>query len=159
MSTVELPRVVDLVDVVTEVWSSMLSAESRVELVDPRPLLTDRAAEPSTWSAVVDVAGPAPRRVSVVTDDACARALTRHLLRVSAPADDDVADALGELANIVGGNLKSLMPPPSALSLPSTARGVPAYDASLPVSAVEATWNDRPVLVTVHDTHPQGDLS
>ena len=159
MRTLELPRVVDLVDIVTEVWSSMLSAESHVELVDPRPLLSNRAAEPESWSAVIDVAGPARRRVSVVTDDACARALTRHLLRIAVPADDDVADALGELVNILGGNLKSLMPPPSALSLPSTARGVPAYDARLPASAVEATWNDRPVLVTVHDTHPQGDLS
>jgi len=38
--------------------------------------------------------------------------------------DDDVRDSIGELANMVGGNLKSLMPPGVALSLPSVVEGV-----------------------------------
>jgi len=36
-------------------------------------------------------------------------------------ADRDVADALGELANIVGGNFKALLPEPCRLSMPRTA--------------------------------------
>jgi chemotaxis protein CheX len=36
---------------------------------------------------------------------------------------DDVRDVLGELANVVGGNLKSLFSPGMALSLPSVAEG------------------------------------
>ena len=36
---------------------------------------------------------------------------------------DEVSDALGELTNMVGGNIKGLLPAPSALSLPSVAGG------------------------------------
>ena len=38
-------------------------------------------------------------------------------------SDDEVSDALGELINMVGGNIKSLLPAPSQLSLPSVAAG------------------------------------
>ena len=38
-------------------------------------------------------------------------------------SDDEVSDALGELINMVGGNIKSLLPAPSSLSLPSVAAG------------------------------------
>ena len=36
---------------------------------------------------------------------------------------DEVSDALGELTNMIGGNIKSLLPAPSALSVPSVAEG------------------------------------
>ena len=35
----------------------------------------------------------------------------------------DVGDSLGELTNMVGGNIKSLLPSPSNLSIPSVAEG------------------------------------
>ncbi len=50
---------------------------------------------------------------------------------------DDVADALGELTNVLGGNLKTLLPGPSTLSVPSVA------DAAEPVLFLAAC---RPVL-------------
>ena len=37
--------------------------------------------------------------------------------------DLEVADALGELVNIIGGNLKCLLPEPSQLSLPTVSLG------------------------------------
>lgn len=37
--------------------------------------------------------------------------------------DDEVADAVGELTNMVGGNVKSLLPEPSRLSLPAVTTG------------------------------------
>jgi chemotaxis protein CheX len=37
--------------------------------------------------------------------------------------DQDVADALGELTNMIGGNIKSLIPGPSRLSMPSVTVG------------------------------------
>jgi chemotaxis protein CheX len=36
---------------------------------------------------------------------------------------DDIADALGELTNILGGNVKRLLPGPSRLTLPAVAEG------------------------------------
>jgi chemotaxis protein CheX len=37
--------------------------------------------------------------------------------------DQEVADALGELTNMVGGNIKSLIPGPSRLSMPAVTAG------------------------------------
>ena len=36
----------------------------------------------------------------------------------NAISEDDIKDALGELANMIGGNLKALMPPETCLSMP-----------------------------------------
>lgn len=38
-------------------------------------------------------------------------------------ARDQIEDALGELANMIGGNLKALLPPPCSLSLPTVVEG------------------------------------
>lgn len=54
------------------------------------------------------------------------------------PADvtpRDELDALGELANMIGGNLKSLLPSPSHLSLPTVIGGA-SYSARVPGSRV-----------------------
>ncbi|BDC51781.1 hypothetical protein F183_A40960 [Bryobacterales bacterium F-183] len=50
---------------------------------------------------------------------------TRRLMPDCNPQgfDDDVQDAMGELANIVGGNLKPLLPDGVALSMPSVVQG------------------------------------
>ena len=162
MSTLALPRSDDLVDVVGQVWHSLLGTGSDVVPAEPvdatARLLGAAHFAARSWSATVDVSGPESRRVTVVVDEDCARSITRHLLLMTRPTVLDVLDTLGELANIIGGNLKSLMPAPSTLSLPRAARGVPTYDARLPVSAVDATWNGQPVLVTVHVTPPRGAL-
>jgi chemotaxis protein CheX len=49
----------------------------------------------------------------------------------NATAEADVRDAMGEMANMIGGNLKSLIPPPAALSLPSVIAGE-QYSVNLP---------------------------
>ena len=36
---------------------------------------------------------------------------------------DDVRDALGEITNMIGGNVKALLPTPSRLSLPTVVEG------------------------------------
>ncbi len=46
---------------------------------------------------------------------------------------DEVKDALGEVANMVGGNLKSMLSPPCAMSLPSVIEGR-EYEVSVPGS-------------------------
>ncbi len=50
---------------------------------------------------------------------------TSHLMPGSDPAsmDDDVRDCMGELANMVGGNLKALLPDGVELSMPSVVEG------------------------------------
>lgn len=50
---------------------------------------------------------------------------TSRLMRIPAPDsfNDDVCDSLGELANMIGGNLKSVLPPGSSLSIPTVVEG------------------------------------
>jgi chemotaxis protein CheX len=50
---------------------------------------------------------------------------TSRMIGIDTPAElnDDVRDALGELANMVGGNLKSILPGGVELSLPSVVWG------------------------------------
>jgi CheY-specific phosphatase CheX len=52
-------------------------------------------------------------------------AFTAKLMAVETPTsvDDDVCDAMGELANMIGGNLKALMPANVGISIPSIIRG------------------------------------
>jgi len=65
--------------------------------------------------------------------------------------DEDVADAVGELVNMIGGNVKSLMPGPSVLSLPVVAAGRVARPSdSVEACRLDATWAGSPLVVSVH---------
>lgn len=64
----------------------------------------------------------------------------------------EVADALGELTNMVGGNIKSLLPEPSSLSIPSVTGGTGHQvfvPAAHPVLEVGLRCGDDAVQVTV----------
>ncbi len=69
-----------------------------------------------------------------------------------APRDDaEVADAIGEVANMAGGNVKALLPGPSVLSLPEVAtEGSPAAasDGQV-VSRLAFAIDGSPLVVTV----------
>jgi chemotaxis protein CheX len=65
--------------------------------------------------------------------------------------ESEVADALGELTNMIGGNIKSLLPEPSALSIPSVSGGTGHVfvPGARPVLEVGMRCGASPVLVTV----------
>jgi chemotaxis protein CheX len=50
---------------------------------------------------------------------------TRRLMGVPLPCsfDDDVRDSMGEITNIIGGNMKPILPHGVALSMPSVVEG------------------------------------
>lgn len=66
--------------------------------------------------------------------------------------DEQVADALGELTNMIGGNIKSLIPGPSRLSMPAVTVGasstVPLPGAAL-LSTVSLACEGLPLSVSV----------
>jgi chemotaxis protein CheX len=143
------PEVTDVQAVVEQVWSSFLGEEEPllawpVAAGDPFP------AE-DAWSAAVTISGGWDASVTVEVSDAVALTLTTTMLGSTEVEDGDVADAVGELVNMVGGNVKSLMPGPSVLSLPAVAAGraVPASGA-LEVARYDAVWAGEPVRVSVH---------
>jgi chemotaxis protein CheX len=141
----------DLREVTEEVWESFINpdgdpAAGRLRAV-PAPV------RPSGVWATVSVAGAWHGAIVVSCSPAAASRLASVLLDLPEPrvTDVDVEDALGELANIIGGNIKGLLPGPSRLSLP---RIVMRPDAWIGWSADDSCqlavdWYDEPVLVTV----------
>ena len=73
----------------------------------------------ATVSFVGDWKGAILVRCGILT----AEELAQRLLRRDAVSEADVADAMGELANMIGGNLKSVLPPGVILSVPNVALG------------------------------------
>lgn len=76
-------------------------------------------------SCAVFFAGSWKGGVIIECPIAMAVEFTARLMRIPAPAsfNDDVCDALGELVNMIGGNLKSVLPPGSSLSIPTVVEG------------------------------------
>jgi chemotaxis protein CheX len=142
------PSLNDVHMVVEEVWSSFLGTED--------PLLPGAPGELNVaWSAAVTVSGGWEGMVSVELPAGTAEEVTRRMLGLvdglDEAADEDVADAVGELVNMIGGNVKSLMPGPSALSLPVVAAGRVARPSDVvEVCRLDASWAGSPLLVSVH---------
>jgi CheY-specific phosphatase CheX len=115
-------------------------------------------------AAWVDVHGPWSGRAVLVTELATARDLARAMLRLDADApvdSEDLVDAFGEIANVVGGNLKSLLPDGGTLGLPQVADAPPADDAAAPAgpeAELRLSWRGRPLVVAVHSqpAQPEG---
>ena len=61
----------------------------------------------------------------------------------------EVVDAMGEIANMVGGNVKSMLPGPSTLSLPSVIQGRLSLPGSQVVREVTLAWHAQPLTVSL----------
>lgn len=104
----------DLAAITSEVWAAFLLADGADALTATAP-----PAEPGpVVHAAVEVTGAWSGRVSLALSDGAAALAARTMLGAAEVAAADVADAVGELANMVGGNVKSLVPAPSTLGLP-----------------------------------------
>jgi chemotaxis protein CheX len=141
---IEEPTVTDVQTVVEEVWTSFLGTTD--------PLVVGRPADHEAGgSAAVTVTGAWEGMVSVELPTTMAEEVCRRMLGVEDTVDEDVADAVGELVNMIGGNVKSLMPGPSVLSLPVVAAGRVARSSdTTEVCRVDASWAGAPVQVCVH---------
>ena len=64
---------------------------------------------------------------------------------------DDLQDALGELANILGGSVKSCTVAETALSLPQVGKPSPPVNVVDSLLRVCARWNDHDIVVTLAD--------
>jgi chemotaxis protein CheX len=147
MSLLQEPSMLDVQMVLEEVWTSFLGREE--------PLLPRTPGDITVgWSAAVTVSGEWHGMVSVELPTTMAEEVTRRMLGLvdglDEPADEDVADAVGELVNMIGGNVKSLMPGPSALSLPVVAAGrVARTSDTVEVCRLDASWAGEPLVVSV----------
>jgi len=131
--------------------------------VDPTgyltPLTVPVAPQPGLV-AELRILGPSPMRITLHVDHEGARDVTSRMREEAAGVDvdeADITDALAELVNILGGNIKSLLPDGSVLTLPSVGTGVtPTSVADGDVAAAYA-WGT--CVITTHieaclDPHP-----
>ena len=132
-----------------EAWIALVGDD---EVIVPAP--GDLPAD--TLSAWVDITGPWTGSVVLTTGRQTAADLTRALLREAAPElleHEDVADAFGEIANVVGGNVKAALPGPSTLGLPEVGQA-PAVRHPDDVCRLDVLWRGRPLVVSVQGTLP-----
>jgi chemotaxis protein CheX len=138
----------DLRRIVEQVWSSYLNVDGSQPLV-VMPVTTSDGAV----TASVSVTGSWRGHVLVTCSDTAARNVAAVLLGVEFGdvAEGDIADALGELANVIGGNIKSILPDMCALSLPHVhvEGSAGRYPASAEICRLSGIWLDDPVTVTV----------
>jgi chemotaxis protein CheX len=137
----------DLMAIAEQVWASYLDPEG----VNPL-LLAPPATPPRDVSASVSMTGAWRGHVVVSCSATASRNAAAALLGVDladvTPAD--VTDAVGELANIIGGNVKSLLPEPSALSLPIVLiDGSSGWPSVVELCQLDGTWLGEPVAVRV----------
>ncbi|WP_066585270.1 chemotaxis protein CheX [Cellulomonas timonensis] len=101
--------------------------------------------------AWVDLTGPWTGRVALTTERATAHDLSRALLGMSPdePVDDgDVVDAFGEVANVVGGNVKTLLTEVGRLGLPQVAPSAPPMAGNV-LHELRMAWRGRPLNIVV----------
>ena len=149
------PLITELIDaptvesIASEAWVALVG-EDEVLIPLPGDLPVDPVA---AW---VDVVGPWTGSVVLTTGRKTAAELTRALLGPAAPEeleDEDVADAFGEIANVVGGNVKAALPGPSGLSLPDVGDS-PAVRNPADHVRVDLLWRGEPVSISVQGALP-----
>lgn len=66
-------------------------------------------------------------------------------------AEEDIHDTVGELMNIVSGNVKSLLPQPSFVALPQVVigRATIVWPGTDPVCRLDVGWDEHLVTIEV----------
>lgn len=150
------PIITELIDeptvesIAQDAWIALVG-EDEVLVPIPADLPADAL---SSW---VDVVGPWTGCVVLTTGRQTAADLTRALLGETAPElldYEDVADAFGEIANVVGGNVKAALPGPSGLSLPDVGSAAPEVRNPADVCRVDVLWRGQPLTISVQGALP-----
>ena len=141
----------ELVEITELVWTSLLDLPLKLRIPgDPAPPRNDSR----TFTGCVQVTGAWEGAITVHCSERLAQIVTGAMFG-SEPEEtthEEVSDALGELANMIGVNVKALMPEPCKLSLPTVADGIDyrlKIPGTRPLTAV--TWNcgDEPLMVRI----------
>ena len=144
------PLITDLLDeetvqsIAQEAWSALVGDD---EFLVPLPGgLPDDAL--SSW---VEIVGPWNGIVVPTTGRGTAEELARCLLAEHAPPvldQEDITDGMGELANVVGGNIKAVLPGPSVLGLPEVGTA-PAASSLIDTCRTDLLWRGQALAITV----------
>jgi len=138
--------------VVDQVWESLLGAEVL-------PWYGEGPVAPAVLQAEVTLTGDWNGLVRIGCAQGAAEGIAAAMLMAGADevlAAEDVHDAVGEVVNVVGGNVKGALLGDTALGLPRILTGPrtgdevgPATAAAEPVSRCVLDWHGVPVTVEV----------
>jgi chemotaxis protein CheX len=125
----------DLITIASMVWDSFFDTP----VTESREALDQLRRPAPTYTGIVTIAGAWQGAVVV----RCARELAFSVsesmfgIERGEASPDDIRDAIGEVTNMIGGNIKSLLPEPSKLGLPMVGEGTD-YGLSMPGTEVKA---------------------
>ena len=139
----------DLAEMVEQVWESYLDPEGVSPLIP-----TYDENQPSEVHSSVFITGSWTGHIVFASSTAAARRAAGAFLAME-PGEvspDDLSDVLGELANIIGGNVKAMLPPGALLSLPQVVLAsdhTTIYPSAVRISGVYGLWDGEPVSISM----------
>jgi chemotaxis protein CheX len=138
----------DLRGIAEQTWDSYLNVDGSSPLLEVAELTTTEVV------ASVSVTGAWDGHVVVRFSRQAAVDIAAALLDLDTDDVDtaDIVDAAGELANVVGGNVKSLLPQPGLLSLPHVVVGDGLsghWLGTVAVCELAANWRGEPIVISV----------
>lgn len=146
-----LPSDTELGEIVEQVWSSFLDGE-----VFAMPGETDEP-DAGRMLASVSIGGEWSGHLMVNASRESAHQIAGNMFQM--PVEDlstsEVADALGEIANMVGGSVKGMVGVSATLSLPQVVLDAAALvnlDARKVVSVL-VIWNEQPIEVSLWERY------
>ncbi|GAB1694710.1 chemotaxis protein CheX [Krasilnikovia sp. M28-CT-15] len=139
----------ELAEMVEQVWMSYLDPEG----VDPL-IATGDSTQLCEVHSSVSITGSWSGHVVYATSTTAARRAAAAFLAMEPDevSEEDLTDVLGELANIVGGNVKAMLPPGALLSLPQVVLAPEAttkYPAAERVTGLYGVWGGEPVSISM----------
>ncbi|MEV6487140.1 chemotaxis protein CheX [Actinoplanes sp. NPDC051633] len=139
----------DLAEMVGQVWVSYLDPEGVNPLIP-----TGDEKQPSEVHSSVSISGSWTGHVVYASSTVAARKAAAAFLAVEADevSPEDLSDVLGELANIVGGNVKAMLPAGCFLSLPQVVlapESATKYPNAERISGLYGVWEGEPVSVSM----------
>lgn len=137
-----------VLSIAEEVFAAMIDGEPGLV----RPWDGDRPAADRPLHAWVDVHEAGSGRVLIEAEHATVVEITRALLAMGPDedvTDEDMVDALGEVANVVGGNVKALVPATGVLTLPQVSAERPPSGPDDLLHEVALDWRGRLVVLSL----------
>lgn len=111
---------IQIIEIAKDIWLSMLTMP-----LEELPPTEDHTNEPHWATASIHITGEADVSIIMAFSRDMASRVAGSMFDMSPEelAEAEIADACGEMVNIIGGNLKALLPEPSELSLPTVSIG------------------------------------
>ena len=136
----------DIREIATSIWETLFSVPLEPGTTAPA------ASDESTVTGCVHIDGAWHGAVMLTCNEDLAVRLAGELFQSESPSSDEIRDAIGEITNMLAGNIKAMLPEPSQISLPTVALGAD-YDLKVvgtrPVATVPFLSGNAPLVVTL----------